>query len=69
MIDASEFEAAGLYDPRAPNAAERLALLCWLAARGLTRAQMVQAHREGLLTALAADVALRPGGRLTLTEL
>jgi len=69
MTDAAQFEAAGLYDPRAPNAAERLALLRWLAARGLALEQMIEAQRRGLLTALAADVALRPGGRLTLAEL
>ena len=68
-MDATEFEAAGLYDPRAPNAAERLALLRWMAARGLTREQMVRALRHGSLTGLAGDLALRPGGRLTLAEL
>ena len=67
-METAEFQAAGLYDPRAPNAADRLALLEWLAARGLTLEQMVLAHHKGLLTALAGDVTLRPGRRFTLRE-
>ena len=55
------FEAAGLYDPAAPAAADRLALLQWLAAQGATLAQMVEAHRHGSLTGLAGDLMLRPG--------
>jgi hypothetical protein len=35
-MTAAEFEAAGLYDPQAPNAPDRLELLEWLAARGVT---------------------------------
>ena len=62
------FEAAGLYDPAAPAAADRLALLQWLAAQGATLAQMVEAHRHGSLTGLAGDLMLRPGERLTLAE-
>jgi class 3 adenylate cyclase len=62
------FEAAGLYDPRAANAADRLALLEWLVGRGVTVEQMVRAQREGLLTALAGDVTLRPGPGRTLAE-
>jgi adenylate cyclase len=68
-MDTADFEAAGLYDPRAPDAADRLALLRWLAAHGFTREQMLLAQRQGSLTALALDVALRPGRRLTLVEL
>jgi class 3 adenylate cyclase len=67
-MDSAELEAAGLYDPKAPNAAERLELLEWLAARGATVARMVQAAREGSLTGLAGDLVLRPGGRYTLAE-
>jgi len=67
-MTAPEFEAAGLYDPRAPNAAERLALLEWLAQRGITREEMVAADRRGLLVSLAGDVALRPERRWTLAE-
>jgi adenylate cyclase len=64
----AEFEAAGLYDPRAPDATGRLALLEWFVERGLTLEQMVRANRGGLLTALAADVTLRPGPGLTLAD-
>ncbi|HLK09773.1 MAG TPA: adenylate/guanylate cyclase domain-containing protein [Candidatus Binatia bacterium] len=62
--------AAGLYDPTAPQAAQRRALLEWLAGRGVTAAEMIAAvRRGGSLTGLAGDLALRPGGdRLTLAE-
>ncbi len=68
-MDAGAFQAAGLYDPSAPNAADRLALLEWLAARGITIEQMVRAHRETSLTGLAGDLALNPGRRLDAAEL
>ena len=68
-MTAEQFAAAGLYDPGAPNAAERLALLRWLAARGVGLDEMVAAQRRGLLAALAGDLALRPGRRLTLAQL
>jgi len=64
----ADFEAAGLYDPAAPEAADRLALLQWLAAQGTTLAQMVEAQRHGSLTGLAGDLTLRAGERLTLAE-
>jgi class 3 adenylate cyclase len=67
-MNAADFEAAGLYDPKAPNAAERLELLEWLAARGTTLEQMVRAARERSLSGLAGDLALRPGARYTLTQ-
>ena len=68
-MDAAEFEAAGLYDPQATNAAERLELLQWLASRGATVEQMVYAARETSLVGLAGDLALRPIPTLTLAEL
>src|SRR2546427_10017590 len=68
-MNAAEFKAAGLYDPRAPNAADRLALLEWLAPRGITIEQMVRSQREGALTGLAGDLTLQPGKRLTLRGL
>src|SRR2546422_1094274 len=64
----ADFEAAGLYDPAAPAAADRLALLQWLAVQGATLAQRVEAHGHGSLTGLAGDLMLRPGERLTLAE-
>ena len=67
-MDTAVFEAAGLYDPRAPAAAARLALLEWLAARGITLAQMADAQRDGQLVRLAAKLARRPGPGLTAAE-
>src|SRR2546428_2093855 len=64
----AEFEAAGLYDPAAPEAADRLALLQWLAAQGVTLEQMVEARRHGSLAGLAGDLTLRPGERLPLAD-
>ena len=67
-MTASEFEAAGLYDPNAPNAAEQLELLEWLAARGVTIEQMRAALGRSPLSGLAGDLALRPGDRYTLAQ-
>lgn len=64
----ADFEAAGLYDPHAPNAAERLALLEWAVAQGITLAQLVRANAERQLLGLAGDLALRRGERLTLAD-
>jgi class 3 adenylate cyclase len=63
-----DYEAAGLYDPGKPDAADRLALLDWLAAQGATIERMVEALAEGSLTGLAGDLALRPGTRLRLAD-
>src|SRR5258706_1936644 len=65
----AELEAAGLYDPRAPNAADRLALVEWLVGRGITLEQLVRAcDDDSPLTGLAGDLALRGDERLTLTD-
>jgi class 3 adenylate cyclase len=67
-MTAAEYEAAGLYDPSAPNAPERLAFLDWLTAQGVTIAQVVAAEREGALAGLVADRQLRPGPRFTARQ-
>ena len=68
-MTAAEFQAAGLYDPAAPDAPARLDLLEWLAAQDATLADMREAQlRWGSLTGLAGDLALRAGERLTLAE-
>jgi len=68
-MTAAEFQAAGLYDPAAPDAPARLELLEWLAAQGVTLADMREAQlRWGALSGLAGDLALRAGERLTLAE-
>lgn len=67
-MTASEFEAAGLYDPRAENAGERLELLDWLVGQGASLEQLVTAHRAGLLMGVASDLVLRPGARMTARQ-
>jgi adenylate cyclase len=67
-MTAAELEAAGLYDPAAPDAGERLAFLEWLAAQGASIEQMVAARQAGALSALGADLQLRPGPRLTARD-
>jgi adenylate cyclase len=57
--DTDVWESAGLYDPRDPNAAERLALLEFLTARGATTEQMVDAHSRHALPGLAGELLLQ----------
>jgi adenylate cyclase len=68
-VTAAEFEAAGLYDPAAPNAADRLALLEWLTQQGVSVEQMLHGLGSGSLASLAGDLALRPGERLRVEQL
>ena len=66
----ADYQAAGLYDPAAPNAAERLELLEWLSTRGVTIEQMLRSRRPGgALTGLAGDLMVNPGAHLRLPEL
>jgi len=65
----AEFQAAGLYDPAAPGAAERLELLAWLEERGVTLEQMQQADARGQLPFVASANVLRPGPYLTQQQL
>jgi adenylate cyclase len=69
--DLAMLAAAGLYDPAAPQAAQRRALIAWLLAQGISAEEIVAAVRRGsTLTGLAGDLALRPGrDRLTLRDL
>ncbi len=64
-----QYQAAGLYDPAAPNAAERLELLAWCEERGLTLEQMQAANERGQLLFVASVLALRPGPYLTQQQL
>jgi len=75
-VNATDLELlrnAGLYDPTAPDAAGRLALIEWLAAQGATVEQMIEAKEISALNALSAlagDLALRgPGERLTVAQI
>lgn len=67
-MSASDYQAAGLYDPDAENAADRLALLDWLAGRGFTLDEMKAAHAAHRLTAMAGDGVIRPGELFSLEE-
>lgn len=58
-VNASDFEAEGLYDPASPDAEQRLALLEYLDGLGASLDDMRAAEAEGLLVALAGIVVLR----------
>ncbi|HUI03968.1 MAG TPA: adenylate cyclase regulatory domain-containing protein [Acidimicrobiales bacterium] len=62
----AELAAAGLYDPDAPDAADRLELLQFLAGEGVTLADMAGAGEPEALVALAAQRPLG-GGQALLT--
>jgi class 3 adenylate cyclase len=64
----TELRAAGLYEPTAPDAADRLALVEWLADHGATIEQMARAARAGSLLAVATELGRASGPRLTLAE-
>jgi class 3 adenylate cyclase len=68
-VTVADYERAGLYDPTAPGAEGRLALLEWLRGRGITLEQMTAAHQESGLAFLASGMALRPGARVPRSEL
>jgi adenylate cyclase len=60
-VDTDAWERAGLLAPGASGAAERLALLEYLTARGATVEQMVEAHSLGNLPGVAGDLVVGPG--------
>lgn len=66
---AAAWVAAGLYDPAAHKAADRLRLLLWLHERGITHEQMAEAASIGQLNSVGGDLALRPGPRLTTAQI
>ena len=68
--DHDDLIAAGLYDPAAPDADARLALLTYLTDEiGASIPELVQAQEEGGLVSFAAIRSIRPGGeRWTLAE-
>jgi adenylate cyclase len=68
-MDTEPWEAAGLYDPNASGADERLALLEYLSIRGATLDQMMEAHRLGSLPAVAGDLVMeRAPASLSIDE-
>lgn len=67
--DVDALQRAGLYDPGAPDAEERLALLQLNAQHGITIGEMIEADREGRLSLLAGErVNLGDERRLSLRE-
>jgi adenylate cyclase len=63
-----DWTTAGLYDPRAPRADERLELLHWLHDHGVTLEQMIAGCAENQLGSIVGDSMLRPGRRLTIDD-
>jgi class 3 adenylate cyclase len=61
-VDVEALRAAGLYDPAAPDAPDRLALLEYLLAQDLSIEWLVDADRVGMLHLAAALPLLRPDG-------
>jgi len=58
-----EWVDAGIYDPVAPGAADRLGLLGYLTGLGFSLEDLVTAHGQGRLFALAGDRLIHPAGR------
>lgn len=69
MPTADEYRAAGLSDPDAPSAHDRLDLLAWLSEQGFTIEEMQRAHAVGQLTSLAADRELLQGDPLPIEQI
>src|SRR5919201_4156028 len=65
-MSVAEFERHGLYDPRAPNAAQRLELLEFLVSLGATVEDLVTYRDE--LPGLASVVTIRGGTAVTVAE-
>ena len=59
-MDEGAWIEAGLYDPAAVGAHERLELLAFLTEQGCSVEEMVAAHGKGRLFALAGDRLIRP---------
>jgi class 3 adenylate cyclase len=59
-VDQGAWIEAGLYDPAAVGAQERLELLAFLTEQGCSVDEMVVAHSKGRLFALAGDRLIRP---------
>jgi adenylate cyclase len=61
VVDADDWEQAGLLSPGSPGADDRRALLTYLAERGATLAQMVEACALGALPGVAGELVLGAG--------
>jgi len=65
MVSAEQFIEAGLYDPAASDAADRLELLTWLDSLGFTIPELHEGACAGELTSIAGDRRTVPGKRMT----
>jgi adenylate cyclase len=63
-MDTADYQRAGLYDPDAENAADRLALLEFLATNGVTLEQMIDADAGGTLATVASNQNMLLRGEL-----
>jgi len=68
MLLAEQFVEAGLYDPTAPDAADRLELLNWLDSLGFSIPELQAGACDGELTSIAGDRRTLPGERMTRSE-
>lgn len=66
--DIERLRAAHIYDPDADDAAEQLALLTELEARGLGPDDLLASHRLGTLVLAAFEHLIRPGRRRTTDD-
>src|SRR5262245_13691393 len=66
--DLERLRASHVYDPTAADAADQLALLERLEARGLGPDALLSAHRLGVLVWAAYEHLIRPGRRRTTSE-
>ncbi len=69
MISGQDFQAAGLYDPHAEGAAERLRALQWLVERGATLEQIRAAEDDGSLVPLATELGRGSPPKLSITAI
>jgi class 3 adenylate cyclase len=68
-VDIDVLVAAGVYDPAAADASERLVVLQWLLDEGVTIDEIVAAERQGSLYRAGLDALLWPeGGGLTVAQ-
>ena len=68
-MNASDFEQAGLYDPSAEDAGDRLELLEFLVAQGVPLEMMVEADAAGDLATAVAEHLTRPAAPVSLREI
>jgi adenylate cyclase len=68
VTDHELWRRSGLFDPDDSNADERLALLRYLSDRGASIEQMVDAHSQGNLPAVASDLVVRKGELVPASE-